>query len=314
MSVPLVLNELSLTPDAASVEQADAAVLSLMRLVDHLADEGCERRLRSARRLEDALLYPGRPLAKWEATAERDARTRWRSLVTGQPELAPGLDESDYHLGEVPAAGLGHAHLMDGLAVSFLTRDGSEWDVPALTVRLTELTGAPGSPEVVVSHPEVRHAARMEHADHHRVWLALRRHDRAPRTWSGLVDRAPEAFGSLRFGRDFAARTLGARLDAALVARAWPALRKLDDYSRSWSGSDFDAQLVGIACSRETATTLQQYGSQRQAAMSDGQLCTFDWHLKCGHRLRIYFAYTRPGEPIVVGFISGHLDTALYHT
>jgi len=175
MALLAVLNDLSYPSDAGPALPEPRAAEALRCLVSTLRDVRALRQdtaLVTESRLPDLLT---RLSPTWQADGRnRDQRRFLQSLRNRAPFATvgsgPERDLVEHRCDDQPAAGLGTAHLVDGIAVSLAL--SPRWDreeVPLNRCQLVELDDGELNWENDVV--PVRHAASPKHVVHHRAWI-----------------------------------------------------------------------------------------------------------------------------------------------
>jgi hypothetical protein len=176
VSVLLFLNELS----CASIESrpsVDRAMVQLVELLRTVRRWRGDIALVSQVPLGTVELAKGYSMQQW-ISAEAANRDRWR-IIRAIQNRAPcssvipeGLSRDvEYQHDGRRADGLGAAHLLNGLAISLCLSSvwGRSW-IPLLRSILVEGDDS-GDPAIKEERVDVRHAATLDHAADHRIWV-----------------------------------------------------------------------------------------------------------------------------------------------
>jgi hypothetical protein len=172
MSILLFLNNLSYPIPVP--EQVSALVSNLVAALREIRGLRRDAVLFTSVPLTDLELAPNYPFQRWAAEARnRDAFRFLRSLENRAPFRLAGSQDSDQMVEYVfdgdEAQGLGYAHALDGMAISFAIC--KDWDTSMVALTRRILVAENGDAELVESMVEARHVADPTHVRIHAQWL-----------------------------------------------------------------------------------------------------------------------------------------------
>lgn len=232
MSILLFLNELSCgTPQSAT--HVNEVMEHFVDLLRHIRQRRGDAALVTSVSRKDLELARGYFVNQWIGAHPRN-RDLWR-VIQGMQNRAPfsavlppgAADGTDYTWNGQAAKGLGAAHLMDGLLVSFLV--DPVWDTLWVAANCEELTETADIDSYSV---EVRHAARSGHAESHDDWIKSAGLT-AFRSGSEIWEARGDLYPNLQFLPAVREQLYNLRQDWVLsVARR---LRTLDDAIAEWN-------------------------------------------------------------------------------
>ncbi|MDX9722732.1 MAG: hypothetical protein RBU37_18435 [Myxococcota bacterium] len=199
MSLMIVLNDLSHRAPAPDRHEGKRRLRVLVEVLRAVARQRRDASLLSQVKLKGIELAPGYSVGQW--SAEPDSKELWlrlRALQNVAPfELAePGSTLAvDYYFEDLPSAGLGWAHRLDGLAASF---ELAPFDSLSLVPLKRELYVEDEGNELRLESTEVvvPHVAKLEHLQG--LQLAERGR-RRPITGAAMWEHRAELFSRLSF-------------------------------------------------------------------------------------------------------------------
>ena len=314
MDFEMVLNELSLGTPAADIQTARQWMSDFIITVRTATAQGVNRVIRTQSDFQDTILAPNYPLQRWrnDNEVDRDTRRFLNTLITKAPflkdiansdfESQVGLSEFK-HQGE-SANGLGHAFVLDALAVSIRSED--KWDCSGLELEVKRLDE---NGNIIDERVEIIHASHSNHVQEHTDWIKSRIRT-GVNDGSDLWSRKDELFSSLEFCEAVAKQLQGIRAGNIELQPVVKALFELENYSKNWKTGSFSLAGYPIEVSRESQPTLNKYRKQRTFRCLDGKDRLFDWHVKlrlCNWRIH-FFPDVGPGK-IIIGYVGLHLPT-----
>jgi hypothetical protein len=315
MPIEMVLNELSIQPLAEDIYVARQRISILVQTLVEATSYRVSRTLRTKDGLSTTLLTDEYTIQHWlsDSQVDTDEQRYIRSLITKAPFLVdlPSLYNQflvrEFHYGERVVAGLGVAHLISGLGVSFAS--GSEWDSAILPIDASWINQ---NDQIENDLVQVIHASRPEHIIFHREWLS-KRVKKDFLDGRDLWNRKEIMFPSLRFAPEVAAQIQNWTANNPWLSPVIERLIRLDDYCNTWEEGGFDAKALGFTLSVESGATLEQYSDERTFVCADGTERVFSLHVKIGGRLRIYIHPDPQNRIIHIGYVGPHLRTVRFH-
>ncbi|MER7444559.1 hypothetical protein [Micromonospora avicenniae] len=302
MSLLLLLNELSYQEVKARREEVSEALTALVELLRRIRQYRRDVSLVTEAGFFDLVIGDGYSLREWAGDGRNRDRVR---VIRGMGNRAPfravmaddeGSDAEYFHEGR-PAAGLGAAHLLAGLALSL--RLAACWDTTELTIIRRRLVddGALVDDEV-----EVRHACSPDHVPGHRQWFvesALARIHTPAALWEAREDIFPH----LRF-LPRVAEDLNALPSAGWFDPVKERLAELEKSAADWRG-DPSVPLQWqshITPDSDTRKELSRFTDL------DGASYLFDWHARFTPGAgRLHFRIDKENHMLVVAYIGRKL-------
>lgn len=255
-------------------------------------------------------------VSQWvEQHEDRDVTNGFRALVTSAPlidESNPSLLERwssvEYRVGDDLAYGLGAAHHLDTLAVSFKWDDGPFLS-DAVTVQKYELDE---DAREMTDDVDVMHACEVEQAERRTEWYQNRIRAVAEEM-RDLWENREDYFPSLVFCGD-TEQNLSSSQVLGGISRVVEKLRRLNNYAAEWTDGGFsieDLAGLGVKVSMESKSTMEnlRLKSQRRFRLPDGTRAVFEPHIKAGD-LRFHFYADEESHTVYVGYIGPHLPTS----
>lgn len=313
MATDMVFNSHSTGTLAASMHEARERMALWIKTMRCARELGINA-LRTGEDFDALPLAEGYTLSRWrvDPLVDSEAQRFLRRLATNSPVLRGFQQHADRMLGAEfrfhgqDAPDLGAAYLLDGLAVSLLS--DPIWDHPVLALERSELM-QDGS--MSTAGVEVRHAARPEHMEQHRNWIAERRRAEIV-SGQALWDRRLEIFPSLDFC-DGARTHIVAQGNNEILEQLKRRFADLQEYCNVWqSGAPDFSQIPGAT--PDSLATLERYSEERTMTCPDGRSRVFKWKVKMTpHAWRIYFEVGRTPGRLFIGPVGPHLNTVLFH-
>ncbi|MCL1471353.1 hypothetical protein [Argonema antarcticum] len=206
MDLEMVFNELSLRTPAADIPTARKLMSDLINTVLTATNQGVKRVIRTQSDLNNMLLAPSYPLSRWrnDNEVQREERSFFITLTSKapfliditDPDIENSINLSDFkHQGE-QASGLGHAFLLDALAMS--VKSEPRWDCSRLELEVTRLDE---NGDIVDEIVEVIHASSSNHVHENHVRIKNRIRTKII-DGLDLWNRKEDLFSSLEFCED----------------------------------------------------------------------------------------------------------------
>ncbi|MEH1841807.1 MAG: hypothetical protein V7L20_24430 [Nostoc sp.] len=321
MEIDLVLNELSLKNLASNKETARQWMSNFINTVKAVKAQGVKVYLRTKDNFHATILAPDYPLRRWLNDKEVDQVEQGfiRNLATGSPfstnitnldiqdiENNAGLSEF-WHQGEL-AIGLGVAHLLDTIAISFISKEC--WNFSRLELEARRLNE---NEEVINDILEILHVSRSNDVQEHTEWIQNR-------IRTGVIDgddlweRKRELFPNLEFCDAISKQLRNIRVGQLELQPVVKTLLELEKCSNKWKKGYFNLDDYPIDESGESEGTLNKYGRERTFLCTDGKERLFDRHIKLRFcNWQIHFFAVKPGQ-VIIGYVGRHLPTVKYRT
>lgn len=307
----MFLNELSLTRLADDVQTAHNRVRNYVLTMRAATANGVQRILHVPEDFYAIEIAEGYYWQSWlgDNRVERELRQFVLSLATKVPFLQDDPIAEDQWAGidcfwnTQRALGLKAAYTTDGLAVSMLS--SNDWDSDSIECEIHEIF----EDEVISRYDAIHHASSDRHIDAQKGWIQ-KRIQSAVSDGMELWDRSNELFSALTCcpGVEDQMR----RLPAQSLPSITRGLVRLNAYCLEWEAGPFDPRRVGCEVSPDSASTLEQYATERTFPCPDGEYHVFSWHAKVG-QWRIYFDHTVGPGRFLIGYVGGHLRTVRYN-
>ncbi len=255
-------------------------------------------------------------VGKWvEECKEKDVVSLFKGIITESPLLKGDDDKqvndwgnTEYSINGDIAKGLGAAHFMDTLAVSFW-EESSRYYKEFVKVHCKVINEDLKINEFDV---DVVHASLPEHVDKHKIWFEERIRKEAENR-KDLWEKRETYFPNLIFcGETEKNLTQGETL--AGISRVFEKLKRLNDYAAEWKEGGFSVEGVaakGVDVSNESDSTMQhpRLKNMRKFRLPNGEKETFEPHIKTAG-LRFHFYADEATHQIYVGYIGKHLPTS----
>lgn len=232
------------------------------------------------------------PLIKYDDDSE--LRNQWGNI--------------EYSMGKQIAKGLGAAHFLDTLAVSFW-HEPSDFCQNYVNMLRSELDEQANLQESTV---KVIHSSKEEHPVTYKEWFENRLKEEAEKR-KDLWEKRETYFPHLIFcGNTEKDLTEGETI--AGISRVFEKLQRLNDYAAEWKKGGFSIDEVGkkgIDVSNESDRTMQhpKLKNLRRFRLPDGTKTIFEPHIKTAG-LRFHFYADEAAHQIYIGYIGKHLPTS----
>jgi hypothetical protein len=321
MDLEMVLNELSLHPQATDVYEARKRMTVLLQTIIVATRHGVKKTLRTSSNFVSEELAPGYSVARWlnDANVDRDLQRFFKMMITKSPFLVDITENSileifglsDYFFGERQAVGLGVAFLLDALAVSL--RSDPCWFESHLQVRVSQL-GDEG--KITDVFENVPHISIIDHVTIHLPWIDRRLRVNAQSDVREGLDiwlHKEEWFPHLYFCEQVKEQLQALYRGHLILMPILKRLYELERYCHNWLDGPFDNNKILSKATPESAATLEMYSLERTFRCHDGIPRVFSWHVRLTPGAwRLYF-YPLPEEhKLIIGYVGNHLSTKLH--
>lgn len=325
MNFDLILNELSLRNPASNEQIAQQRMSEFIKTIKAIKAQGVRVNLRTKNNFHTIILARDYPIRRWLNNASEVERVFIKTLATKTPfstdianseiqdiENNASLSEFIYQ-GEL-AIGLGVAHVLNTIAISFLSEEC--WDCSRLEIEFRWFDEENGQLVNKSKIVEVIHASRSDHVQEH-VNLIQQIKERIRQGVDDGVElwqRREELFPNLEFC-DAVRRQLENILTGQLELQpVVNTLSQLQKCCENWNYGYFNLDGYPIEESGESKPTLDRYKKERTFLCPDGQERLFDRHVKLRFcNWRIHFFAQKPGK-VIIGYVGRHLPTVKYRT
>ena len=259
---------------------------------------------------------------------------RFKLLVTNAPYLQKEqteeqeeFDYSEYFLTiydkRVQVYGLGVAHLLDTLAVSFrdADEDSSIWDRAVIPLDRTYISvDETGDSVETKEKAEVRHASLEAHIEFHKKWLEDKKKEIAD-TCEIIWNKRKELFPDLIFCGKTEQQLKAGNLTG--ISRIYQKLVRLNAYAEKWESGGFSTDDVadfGVKVSSESETVRNNkvFSKHRifrlpptEEEPQKREKRFFGAHVKTGD-IRFHFYADDTTRKVYIGYIGKHLPTKKY--
>lgn len=323
MDVFLVFNELS----AQDIDISDPS--ARYKAVERM--ERFVQLIRTARKLgvnvfrhdggfTEIQLADGYSINEWlhDGTIDRDYRTYLRSCVTGYEYLTATdmqaieiSHEYDFSIDGRRAVGLGFAHLLGSLAVSFESGQ-QKWNTSSLHLTRTELDAS--LTEIIEKEEVVPHVSHQQHFETHRQWLN-RRLKEAVTNGESLYEKLETWFPHLIFVDEVQRQIREMSAGTPQLRQVVDRLFALEHYCAGWTDGAFDADEIGCKVSpeSESVSANPRLRKMREFKLPSGQVAYFEWHMRLTpDAWRLHFLPIPADRKIGIGYVGRHLETAAF--
>ncbi len=307
----------------ASNEQiAQQRMSEFIKTIKAIKAQGMKVSLRTKENFHTIILAPNYPIRRWLNNANEVDRVFIKTLATKTPfstdiansqiqdiENNASLSEFIYQ-GEL-AIGLGIAHVLNTIAISFLSEEC--WDCSRLEL---EFRCFDNNEELVQEKVEIIHVSRSSHVQEH-VDLIQQIKERIRQGVDDgveLWDRREELFPNLEFCDSVKKQLENIRTGQLELQPVANTLSEMQKCCENWNEGYFNLENYPIEESGESKATLDRYTKERTFLCADGQERLFERHVKLRFcNWRIHFFAEKPGK-VIIGYIGRHLPTVKYRT
>ncbi|MFB2917609.1 hypothetical protein [Aerosakkonema funiforme] len=307
MDLEIVFNELSLLTPAADIPTARKLMSDFINTVRTATTQGVKRVIRTQSDLNNMLLAPSYPLSRWrnDNEVQLEERSFFRTLITKEfliditdPDIENSINLSDFkHQGE-QASGLGHAFLLDALAMS--VKSEPRWDCSRLELEVTRLDD---NEHIVDEVVEVIHASSSNHIHENHVWIKNRIRTKII-DGLDLWNQKKELFPSLEFCEDVEKQMPSLASGNPTLQQIIKRLSELEDYCKSWKSGAFNYDNLPCKVSPESETRLQQFEQELTIKCPDGVKRVFSLHVRMTPGAwRLHFSVELGPGKIIIGYI-----------
>jgi hypothetical protein len=310
MDLEMVLNELSLRSPANDYLTARKWMSDLIDTINVAAAHEVKKIIHVDRDVNDVLLAPGYPIARWrnDSQVDRDTRSFFRTLTT-KLSFIPDLPEFWYR--EDQANGLGFAFQHEHIAISL--RSMSDWYSGhlGLEVRYPELDE---DGQLLTEYVEVIHASHSDHVVEHADWIKNRTKV-IVKNGQDLWNNRVELFPNLQFCESVREQIWELLHGDLKLQPIMKRLSELENYCLNWHEGPFDTERIVSKVSPESEVTLYKYRSQHTFRCPDGKERIFSWHVRLTPGAwRIYFYPEKDMRRLIIGYIGSKLPNEKYPT
>ncbi|ALS25605.1 hypothetical protein IJ21_01500 [Paenibacillus sp. 32O-W] len=290
-----------------------------IRLIQHSVNLGVRRYLRVD---EDFIYYdigPNYKIIQWlnDKNVDMDMRRYFKSVITRKPyidshreaDIYSQFKSSDFFYNTIVCKGLGIAHLIDGIAISFQSDD--EWNKHTITLRFVELDN---TGDIYEEDIETRHISNKFHLDLHKTYLDQKRKiDLNNNTeWRNELE---QLFPSLIFCDRAKAQLFEYKKGDLILKQIQKRLFELNEYFTSWQEGAFNNESLPSKVTPESPITLVTYTEEHTFLCPDGQYRIFSWHVRVTPGAgRIFFVPDEITRKCIIGHIGNKLKTVKYST
>jgi hypothetical protein len=314
MDLEMVFNELSIRPYAVNIPTARERMATLVNTIASAIRLSVKPILRTNEEFQSALIAPNYLLAQWrnDPEVERDLKALFNSVDAKTPFLrdisdttvADRIGRSEFKYKAETATGLGVAYLIEGLAISLMS--DQNWNNPVISLNVDILDDAG---EVLSETVEIVHACNPDHTERHEGWIRNRTRT-GVRDGVDLWNRRNELFPFLDICENVGSQILGLGSNNAKLRPVMKRLLELNDYAAQWEEGVFDASAIPSKVSRESESTLREYGNERSFYCPDGLTRLFSWHARLTPGAwRLHFFPDPSRRVIIIGYIGPKLPT-----
>lgn len=304
-----IFNELSVSGCYHNVHDARDGMLQVLRLSRGLRALGFKGTIRTTQDFLPRELCRDYSVANWvhDTSVERDERLYFLTVGTRSPfleEILAVIQEGQNilfesaHNGE-PAVGLGVVYLRDSAALSL--QGDVRFQNDPVRISVCKL----GEDEESILDVEVCNLTTEHQLVSRTDWLRKRIQNNVA-SGEDLWEKRSELFSSLIWcaNTKLQIRTLsGNEYYFHHIVRH---LSQIDQSVKQWDGGEY--RLQGVNYSRESKSTMQQYGYLREFGCPDGTTRLFELHTKLhGANIRIHFYPNTAGRIAYIGYIGEHL-------
>ncbi|MXZ19224.1 MAG: hypothetical protein F4Y84_01170 [Caldilineaceae bacterium SB0665_bin_25] len=324
MPLSLVFNDLSLRRPAPDHHTARKWMTGFVATLKTAAAHNVTV-LRIRDNFKDLALSPEYPLGAWfgdervsieERDFVLDYATRYSFI---QPYDVDLQDDTEFQskkrlfegrFGEERAEGLGFAHLLNGLAISILSEPC--WDTHSVELECEELD--PESLGISKSLKTLPHASRREHvANDHASWIA-EQIQLGIHSGLDLLENAITLCPNLVFCSGAKSQIASLTETSLYLPKILDRMLELEKLARAWEKGSFNYRQIRNA-SPESKPTMDKFGDRRRFVCPDGQIRTFEWHLKgFPNAWRVHILADPIQYKIMIGYVGRHLPTAKHPT
>lgn len=303
----MVFNELSLRTPAADIATARKLMSNFINTVRTATTQGVKRVIRTQSDLNNILLAPNYLLIRWrnDHEVQREERSFFRTLISKEfliditdRDIENSVTLSEFkHQGE-QAIGLGHASLLDALAIS--VKSELRWNCSRLELEVKRLDE---NVEIIDEIVEVIHASNSEHVHENSVWIKNRIRTNVTDGLS-LWNRKEELFPSLEFCEDVEKQMPSLASGNPMLRQVVKRLSELEDYCKSWKTGAFNYDNLSYKISPESETRLRQFEKELTVKCPDGKRRVFSLHVRMTPGAwRLHFSVESGPGKIIIGYI-----------
>jgi hypothetical protein len=312
MKIDRIFNELSFNPLSKDESAANEKMICLVDTLIAAHDAGITGAFRIPEDFYVLPIAPDYSVYDWVSN-RRNVNFDYQSLLSNMATQIPFLSgfedvyetsrEEEYFFDSQRSLGIGIAHLLDGLSVSFFH---SNWDTNNIEIKICRIKDN----SVVEDIEHVIHANHPKHIATHKNWIE-KRLLKTVRDGKEMWQRREEFFPSLLFcdrvEKQICALTSGSEMIQPIMHH----LLALNDFNQICISSGPDLSRLRVSASRDSTVTLNQYSEEREFRCPDGIVRIFSLHTKISlNAWRIHFYFE---NQIIIGHIGEHLPTVKHH-
>lgn len=309
----IVLNELSVrdpAPDIPTARQWMSDLIGTINAVQKYSAGAVS--LRTQYDFHCTQIAPDYPLRRWLNDQEVDQIKRdiILTLTTNSPfsrdidnpdiqDIENNLGDYEYSYEGKKVIGLGVAHLLNALAISF--RSAACWDSSHISV---DIISAEDNDEKV----EIFHACRKAHVEEHANWIQSYTQVEVRKgvdLWQCKEDLFPHLQFCDAVEKQLQTLLANDRMLQSVTRRLW----ELENYSNNWSSGAFDLNTLPSKATPESDSRLKQFKKELTFECPDGESRLFSLHVRMTPGAwRLYFsADSGPGQ-LIIGYIGPKLQ------
>lgn len=315
MNLEMVMNELSVRHSAPSITTAKEWMKEFISTITSATGQGVSRVLRTDEYFQNTSLASGYSIMQWwnDGSVDQDERRFFKSLITKTPHLI-GLDHLQHEAlaleylyqdknQPTTALGLGYAHLLDSLAISFPS--AKRWNCSELQLEQRLLS----DDGIIAEAITVKHCSRPSHLNIHQNWISNRLQESVS-DGEDLWSRRNSLFPSLQFCANTSENIRSIYSNDPTLHQLTKRLFELELFCKNWTARGFDPGTIPCKVSPESDATLRQFGQERTVLCPDGEYRLFSWHLRLTPKAwRIHFRADATTRTMIIGYIGRHLST-----
>lgn len=310
MEIDLILNELSLRNPASDKRIACEWMSEFISSIKAIKAEGVKVQLRTQENFHTTILAPDYPIRRWLNDADEVERRFVKSLVTKAPfsndianleikEIEDGTGLSEFRYQGKLALGLGIAHLLDTIAISFPSEDC--WDCHCLSIEYKRIDE---SEELINEIVDILHISHRCHVSKHSTWI--KSHTRIEIIdGDDLWKKKEDIFPSLLFCECVQQQLTCLQYGNPVFKQVVKRLFELEEYCKIWTDGRLDYRNIPCKVSPESESRLQKFKDQLTFQCPDGIERVFSLHVRMtgAGAWRLYFSDEIGPGKIVIGYV-----------
>ncbi|AFY82503.1 hypothetical protein [Oscillatoria acuminata] len=314
MEIEMVLNELSLrhpAPDTYTARQWMSDLIGTINAIAKYSSESVS--LRTQYDFHSTQLAPNYPLFRWLNDQEVDQMKRdiILTLATNSPfshaidnpdiqDIENNQANSEYRYEGERAIGLGVAHLLETIAISFPSADC--WDYSYISVDIIKCEDNDEDNKV-----EIRHASHKDHVEEHADWIKSCTQVKV-RDGVDLWQCKEDLFPHLHFCNAVEKQLKTLLANAPMLQSVQRRLFELENSSNQWTSGAFDWNTLPTKATPESDSRLKQFEQALTIECPDGESRLFSLHVRMTPGAwRLYFSTDLGPGQIIIGYIGPKL-------